>query len=309
MSDSNIYDLIIIGGGPAGITVAIYAARRKIKFLFVTIDIGGQVVWSSEVDNYPAVPDVSGIELVQKFQRHIKDYNIKVKQEEVLKLSKKGKICFVKTRKGVYQAKAVIIASGKKPRKLKVPGEEKFLGKGVNYCATCHAPSFKDKIVAIAGGGNSGLEAALFLGKYAKKVYVLDINKKLGGEPYLRDKVLKDKRISVITDAKIKEILGGKSVNSLKYEQNGQEKTLRIDGIFVEIGLITEAKFTNVKKNKWGEIMIFRSTITHEENMTSEPGIFAAGDCTDIPSKQIVVAAGEGAKAALAAFDYINKWK
>ncbi len=304
-----MYDLIIIGGGPAGITAAIYAARRKIKFLLVTIDVGGQVVWSSEVDNYPGIPDSTGIGLVQKFQEHIKDYKIKIRQEEVLKLSKKGKICAMKTKKGVYESKAIIIASGKKPRKLNVPGEEKFLGKGVNYCATCHAPSFKGKVVAIAGGGNSGLEAALFLGKYAKKVYLLDINPKLGGEPYLREKVLADKKISVLNSVKIKEILGREKVSSLKYEKGGEEKILKLDGIFIEIGLVTRADFTNVKKNKWDEIMIFRSTKTNEENMTNILGIFAAGDCTDIPAKQIVVAAGEGCKAALASFDYINKWK
>ncbi len=168
-----LYDLIIIGAGPAGITAAIYAARRKIKFLLLSIDLGGQMVWSSKIDNYPGIPDTSGIDMTQKFQKHIKDYNIKVKQEEVLKLSKEGKLCIIKTKKGIYQSKTVIIASGKKPKKLNVPGEEKFLGKGVNYCATCHAPSFKDKIVAVAGGGNSGLEAALFLTKYAKKVYII----------------------------------------------------------------------------------------------------------------------------------------
>ncbi len=305
----DIYDLIIIGAGPAGMTAGIYAARRKIKFLILSLDIGGQMGWSSEVDNYPGLPDETGIEIVKKFNEHIKDYNIKVKREEVIKLEKKGKICVIKTRKNVYKSKAVIIASGKKPRKLNVPGEEEFLGRGVSYCAVCEAPFYKAKTVAVIGGGNSGLEAALFLSKYAKKVYILDILPKLGGEPYLRDRVLANKKIFVITNARTKEILGDKFVEGLRYEQNGKEKTLKINGIFIEVGVVTEANFTNVKKNKWNEIMIFRSTKTNEENLTSEEGIFAAGDCTDIPAKQIVVAAGEGAKAALAAFDYINKWK
>lgn len=299
--------MIIIGGGPAGITAAIYAARRKIKFLFITIDIGGQVVWSSEVENYTGVPSLSGIELVQRFQEHIKEYNIKVKQEEVINLRRDGKILNVKTKKGVYESKAVIVASGKKPKKLDVPGEEKFLGKGVNYCATCHAPSYKDKVVAVAGGGNSGCEAALFLKKYAKKVYLLNINPKLDGEAHLRDKVLQEKKISVLNSVKIKEILGQESVDSLKYEQEGKEKILKLDGIFIEVGLLAKVDFTNVKKNKWGEIKIFRGTRTHDENFTSIRGIFAAGDCTDVPAKQIIVAAGEGCKAALASFDYILK--
>jgi len=301
--------LIIIGAGPAGMTAAIYAARRKIKFLILSLDIGGQMSWSSDVENYPGIPDLAGIELVKRFNEHMKDYKIQVKNEEVLKLEKKGKICVVKTKKGFYESKAVIIASGKSPRKLNVPGEEKFLGKGVSYCAVCDAPLQRGKIVAVVGSGNSGLDASLFLSKYAKKVYLIDIVPKITGEPYLRDKVLKNKKITFIGNAKIKEILGNKFVSSLKYEQAGKEKELKVEGIFVEIGLVTKADFTNVKKNKWNEIMIFRSTLTNEENMTSIPGIFAAGDCTDIPAKQIIAAAGEGCEAALAAFDYINKWK
>ena len=302
-----MYDLIIIGGGPAGITAAIYAARRKLNFTLITMDIGGQVVWSSEVENYPGTLSSTGIELVQKFQEQLKKYKVDIKQEEITNVKKVGKIVKVKTRKNIYEAKAVIIASGKKPRKLNVPGEKKFFGKGVNYCATCHAPLFKNKVVAIAGGGNSGLEAALFLKEYAKKVYLLDINPKLGGEKYLREKVLANKDITVFNSIKIKEVIGGKIVDSLKFEQNGKDKILKIDGIFVEVGLMTKLDFTDVKKNKWGEIMLFRGTKTHNENLTSVPGIFAAGDCTDIPAKQIIAAAGEGCQAALASIDYILK--
>jgi len=305
----DILDLIIIGSGPAGMTAAIYAARRKIKFLILSMDIGGQMSWSSDVDNYPGIPDLAGVELVKRFNEHMKDYKIQVKNEEVLKLEKKGKICVVKTRKNTYPSKAVIITSGKSPRKLNVPGEEKYLGKGVSYCAVCDAPLQKGKTVAVVGSGNSGLDASLFLSNYAKKVYLVDISKKITGEPYLRDKVLNNKKVSFIGNSKIKEILGNSFVNGLKYEQEGKEKILKVEGVFVEIGLVTKADFTNVKKNKWNEIMIFRSTLTHEENMTSVPGIFAAGDCTDIPAKQIIAAAGEGAKAALAVFDYINKWR
>ena len=137
-----MYDLIIIGAGPAGITAAIYASRRKLNFCVISLDIGGQVSWSSDVDNYPGLPDLPGVDVVQKFQEHMRDYKIKVKQEEVKNLTKKGKICIVKTKKNIYESKAVLIASGKSPRKLNVPGEEEFLGKGVNYCATCDAPLF-----------------------------------------------------------------------------------------------------------------------------------------------------------------------
>ncbi|MBI3623051.1 FAD-dependent oxidoreductase [Candidatus Pacearchaeota archaeon] len=304
-----MYDLIIIGAGPAGMTAAIYAARRKIKFIIISLDIGGQMSWSSEIENYPGTTHASGVELTRSFQEHVKVYGINIKTEEVSSIVKKEKAIFVRTKKRVYESKTVIIASGKSPRKLNALGEERFLGKGLSYCAACDAPLYKDKKVVVVGGGNSGLGAALFLSKYAKKVYILEMLPKLGGEPYLKDKVLQDKKISVIAGAKIKEIFGKKFISGFKYEKDKIEKTLDVDGIFVEIGLVTKVDFVKVKKNKWGEIMIFRSTKTHDENLTSIPGIFAAGDVTDIPTKQIVAAAGEGCKAALAAFDYIHRWK
>jgi alkyl hydroperoxide reductase subunit F len=303
-----LYDLIIIGAGPAGMTAAIYAARRKINFLIISLDVGGQMSWSSSVENYPGTTSVSGVELVRNFQKHMEIYGIKIKQEEILSLTKKGKVCVVKTKRNIYESKTVIIASGKSPKKLGVKGEEEFFGKGVNYCATCDAPFYKEKTVAVAGGGNSGLDASLFLSKYANKIYLLEANPKLGGETYLRDKVLADKKINVITNAKIKDIFGGNFVKGIKYEKDGKESVLNVESIFIEIGLVSKTDFTDVQKNRWGEIMVFRSTITHDENRTSVDGIFAAGDVTDIPAKQIVIAAGEGCKAALAAFDYINQF-
>ncbi|MFA5060949.1 MAG: FAD-dependent oxidoreductase [Candidatus Pacearchaeota archaeon] len=303
-----VYDLIIIGAGPAGMTAAIYAARNKLKFLMISLDIGGQVSWSSEVDNYPGLPDCTGIEIVNKFKEHLKDYKIKVKIEEVKEIKKIKNFFKIKTKNKEYKTKTIILASGKKPKKLNVPGEEKFLGKGVSYCTTCEINPYKNKKVAIIGGGNSGLEAALFLTKHCKKVYVVEILDQINGEEFLKEKVKKNKKIKVITGARVKEILGNQKVHSIKYEKSNRVESLKIEGIFIEIGLITILDFAKIiKKNQWNEIMIFRSTKTHEENMTNIPGIFAAGDCTDIPTKQIVVAAGEGAKAALAAIDYINR--
>jgi thioredoxin reductase len=304
-----MYDLIIIGAGPAGITAAIYAARRNLNFVVLSMDIGGQVAWSTEVENYTGMHLLSGMDLVNKFKKHMKDYKIKVKQEEVCGLAKKGKAFEVKTNKKKYSGKAVIIAAGKSPRKLNVPGEEKYVGKGVFYCALCDARYYRGKNVLIVGGGNSALENALFFSKSAKKVYVLDINMVLGGEPGLRSKVLRNKKVTHINSAKVLAIKGDKNVKSVKYAQLGKEKTLNVNSVFIEIGLMTKCDFAKVKKNKWGEVQIFRSTKTHEENMTSVPGIFSAGDVTDIPAKQIIVAAGEGAKAALAAFNYLDRTK
>jgi NADH-dependent peroxiredoxin subunit F len=303
-----VYDLIIIGAGPAGMTAAIYAARNKLKFLMISLDIGGQISWSSEVDNYPGLPNCTGIQIVNKFNEHLKDYKIKVRIEEIKKIEKRKNIFKVETKKKKYKTKAIIIASGKKPKKLNVPGEEKFIGKGVSYCATYETNQYKNKKVAVIGSGNSGLEAALFLSKYCKKVYIIEILEKINGEEYLKEKVKKNRKIKIIPNSKVKEILGNQKVHSVIYEKNNKKKTLGLEGVFIEIGLITITDFAEiVKKNQWNEIMIFRSTKTHEENMTNIPGIFAAGDCTDIPAKQIVVAAGEGAKAALASIDYINK--
>jgi thioredoxin-disulfide reductase len=303
-----VYDLIIVGAGPAGITAAIYAARRKINFLIVSMDVGGQMSWSSSVENYPGTIHLTGAELTINFQKHLESYGVKINQEEALNVSKKGKICIVKTNKSTYQSKAVIITAGKSPRKLGVPGEEKFFGKGVNYCATCEAPLYKGRTALVVGGGNSGLDAALFLSQYAKKVYIFEIMEKLMGEPYLQDKVKKDKKIEIMTGVKVKEIFGDDFMKGVKYGKSGKEYSLNVNGIFIEIGLVTKTDFVDVQKNRWGEIMIFRSTRTHDENTTSVPGIFAAGDVTDIPGKQIVVAAGEGCKAFLAALDYINRF-
>lgn len=308
MTDKNLYDLIIIGAGPAGMTAAIYAARQKINFLILGRNIGGQVSWSAEVENYLGIIKTTGPELVRVFQEHLRSYGVSIKQEEVVGVSKKGKNFIVKTRKNAYEAKSVIIASGKSPKKLNVPGEAELQGKGVSYCAVCDAPLYKNKTVAIIGGANSGLESALFLSKYAAKIYILEILPRLGGDSYLQEKVLKDKKIQVITGVKIKEILGKRFVTGLKYEIKGRESELEIDGVFVLIGLVTKADFVNVQKNRWGEIMVFKNTKTLEHNMTSVAGIFAAGDATDVAAKQIIVAAGAGCKAALAAFDYLNKW-
>lgn len=305
-----IYDLIIIGTGPAGMTAAIYAARRKINFLIIGLALGGQMTWSSDVGNYPGCRIMTGVELTQKFQENLKDYNIQTKEEEVYDIRKKAKNFIVKTKDNQYETKSIIIASGKSPRKLNVPGEEKFLGKGISYCAVCDAPLHKNKIVAVIGGGNSALDSAIMLSKYAKELYLIDINSKLGGEPHLKDSVLKNKQIKIISSAKTTAITGDKFVNGLKYLKDNKEQTLNIDGIFIEVGLVTNCGFAKiVKRNKWGEIMIFRSTRTNDENLTSVPGIFAAGDVTDIPAKQIIVAAGEGSKAALACFDYLEKIK
>lgn len=300
-----IYDTIIIGAGPAGLSAAIYAARQKISFIVLTGDIGGQTIWSTEVENYLGVHLVTGEQLVQKFEEHIKDYKIEVHEQEPAKeIKKKGKNFTVKTGKGTYEAKTIIIASGKQPRHLNVPGEKELYGKGVTYCATCDAPLYKGKTVVVVGGGNSAIEAAMILDKYAKKTYILTIEEKMQGEPILLDKIKKLKTVEVITKAKTLAITGDKFVKAIDYKQDSKKKSLKTDGVFVEIGLIPNTQFIDIiEKNDKGEI------ITDKEMQSSVPGIYAAGDVNDGIEKQIVVAAGEGCVALLNAVRYIQKQK
>jgi alkyl hydroperoxide reductase subunit F len=228
-------------------------------------------------------------------------------RERVDNIKKKGKIFEIKTDRSKYFSKSIVIASGKQPKKLNVPGEDNLYNRGVSYCATCDAPLFRDKNVAVVGGGNSAIQAALLLSKYASRVHVITINNKLLGEDILTKKIEANKKIILVTNARTSALLGDNHVTGLKFVKDGKETAIFINGVFVEIGLVTGCDFIKlVNKNKWGEIKIKRSTKSTEENMTNVQGIFAAGDCTDIPSKQIIVAAGEGAKAALAAIDYVE---
>ncbi|OIO35987.1 MAG: hypothetical protein AUJ74_03945 [Candidatus Omnitrophica bacterium CG1_02_44_16] len=299
-------DLIIVGAGPAGITAGVYAARKKIDFLMVSEDIGGQTALSSDVENYTGYQFITGTELVSKFEEHLKQFNVELKANEAVKRIVKandsaGGVWFiVETAKEHYEAKSVIIASGRRPRWLSVKGEEGFRNKGVSYCATCDGPVFAEKIVAVIGGGNAALDAALQMMKIASKVYLININPKLSGDPVMRDKVESSNKVEVLNNAVTKEILGAKFVTGIKLEQGGVEKEIGLQGIFVEIGSVPNSGIIDlVKKNNGGEIIV------DNLNRTSEPGIFAAGDVTDVPEKQIIVAAGEGAKAVLGAFRYL----
>jgi alkyl hydroperoxide reductase subunit F len=303
-----MYDLIIIGGGPAGLAAAVYAARQKVNFCMISKDIGGQTRWSSDVENYLGFHLVSGEQLVEKFEEHIKDYKIELKDEGVKEIKKKNSGFVVVGDKGKYETKTILIASGKKPRELNVKGEKEFRSRGVTYCATCDAPLFAGKIVAVVGGGNAALDAALLLEKYAKKVYIITINDKMMGEKGLIDRVNKSKKIEVVSKTSTKEIKGKKFVEKIIVETNRKQKEITVDGVFIEIGSIPSVDFDKLtKKNKWNEILIHDDKANYMSNLTSVKGIFAAGDCTDIPEKQIIVAAGEGTKAVLGVFKFLSK--
>ncbi|MBI5144410.1 MAG: FAD-dependent oxidoreductase [Candidatus Omnitrophica bacterium] len=297
-----MYDLIIVGAGPAGITASVYAARKRLNFMVITKDIGGQTAWSGDIENYTGYQFITGPDLTAKFEEHMRRYNVDLREEEVVSIEKRGKHVWVKTLKQEYEGKTAIIASGKKSRELNVPGEAEFKNRGLTYCATCDAPLFAGKPVAVIGGGNSGLDAALQLNKIAKYVHLINISPDLTGDPIMQEKVSASPIISVLNNTKTLAVLGDKFVTGLKIFKDGKEELLPVEGVFVEIGLIPNSGIAKgVAKNEWGEIKV------NSYNETNVPGIFAAGDVTDVPEKQIVIAAGEGSKASLSVFKYLNK--
>jgi alkyl hydroperoxide reductase subunit F len=298
-----MYDLIIIGAGPAGITAAVYAARKRLNFLVITRDIGGQTAWSGDVENYTGYQFITGPDLVAKFEEHMHQYNVDVKEGvSALEIRKVGSAITVRTTNGQFEAKAVIIASGKVSKELGVPGEKEFKNKGLTYCATCDGPLFAGKDVAVIGGGNSALDAVLQLVRIARRVYVININASLGGDAVMKDKVEDSKAVTVLNSTRVLAVIGDKMVTGIKIERALREETISVQGIFVEIGLVPNSGFAaDIKRNGSGEIIV------NCRNETNIPGIFAAGDVTDVPEKQIVIAAGEGSKAALSAFRYLNQ--
>jgi alkyl hydroperoxide reductase subunit F len=301
--DMKIYDLIIIGAGPAGITASVYAAREKLDFLVISLDIGGQAGASGDIENYTGFQFISGPELVQKFEEHMRKYGTALKEnEEVLELEKIGQVIRLKTNKAQYQARSVIIASGKRSKELGVSGEKEFKNRGLTYCATCDGPLFAGKDVAIIGGGNSALDAALQLIKIAKLIYIINNTSGLSGDAIMLRKVEQAGNVIILNDSSVIAVLGDKFVKGIKIKSVNQEKELAIQGVFVEIGLIPNSAFAKgLEKNSENEIIV------DAYNRTNITGIFAAGDVTDVPEKQIIIAAGEGSKAVLSVFHYLSK--
>jgi len=303
-----VYDLIVVGGGPAGITAGIYAARQKLNALLITKNFGGQMVRKAvAIENYPGFEKISGLELIQKFKSHLKKQKIDIEEATVSKIKKIGGIFSVSTgNKKQFKSKTVIISSGSDPRPLEVPGEKKFIGKGVSYCTACDAPFYVGKDVAVIGGGNAGFEAAIALSSWSKKIYILEHGSKIRADEIIQEKVKATGKIEIITDAVLKKIQGENFVNSLIYQDNKlkKNKTLKIEGVFVEIGSQPATSFVKglVDFNERDEIVVNPKT-----GETKTKGLFAAGDVSDIIYKQIVIAAGEGAKAAFSVSNYLQK--
>ena len=265
-----MYDLIIIGAGPAGITATVYAARKKMDFLVVSGDIGGQAAWSGDIENYTGYQFITGPELTSKFEEHMRKYGVAVKEgENVIDLKKEGDKVVVKTNKGQYESRTAIVASGKRSRELSVPGEQEFKNKGLTYCATCDGPLFAGKDVAVIGGGNSALDAVLQLMKIARRIYLINIISHLTGDPVMIEKVHESDIVIVMNNARVLEITGKEMVSGIKVRDGGEERILPVEGIFVEIGLIPNSHFApDLEKNALGEIKV------DCHNRTNIPGIF-----------------------------------
>lgn len=300
-----MHDLIIVGAGPAGITASIYASRKKMDFLVISKDVGGQTLWTANIENYTGFQMIPGTDLITRFNSHLEQAGVNLKENEnVLDIESKDGIVSVKTSRGEYQSKTLIIASGKKPRKLGAKGEDEFRNKGVAYCATCDAPVFSNMDVAVIGGGNSAIDAAIQLIAIASKVYIIDVEPELRADAVMVERVKSSPKVTIYSNATVDEIYGDKFVKGMKIIQSGKKLDIALRGIFVEVGFVPSSEFSkNIHKNDNGEITV------NCNNETNIPGVFAAGDVTDVTAKQIIVACGEGAKSAISAFQYLIKRK
>jgi alkyl hydroperoxide reductase subunit F len=312
------YDVIIVGGGPAGSAAAVYTARKKLKTLLVTESFGGQSIVSDDIQNWIGEPHISGFDLAKKFEEHVRAFPdmVEVKMPEKA-VSVRPVNCRVgdalcdfevKTDQDeTYQGKTVILAAGARRRKLGIPGEEKFEGKGVAYCSTCDAPLFSGRKVAVVGGGNAGLEAVQDLFPYAAEIYLMEYGEALKGDPVTQEEIKKNPKLKeIIFNAQTIEIKGDGFVTGVVYKdrKSGEEKILEVSAIFVEIGSIPNSEMVRdvAALDTYGQVVI-----DSKHGSTSVPGIFAAGDITDDPYKQNNISAGDAVKAALAAYAYLLK--
>jgi alkyl hydroperoxide reductase subunit F len=307
-----MYDLIIIGGGPAGVAAGVYAARKKMKTLLLAESFGGQSLVSADVQNWIGTKSVSGFDLAQMLEGHLRaQEDIEILDGDLASgIEKKDGGFVVKTRDGKsLETKYIFLASGSRRRRLGVPGEDKFEGKGVVYCSICDAPLFKDKTVAVVGGGNAGLEAVIDLLPYAKKIYLIVRSGALKGDAVTQEKVATHQNVEVIYNATTTEIAGGEFVTGLRYLDMaaggaGAPKELALDGVFVEIGAVPNSEFVKglVDMNERGEVIV-----DHRTQQSSLPGIWAAGDVSDVRYKQNNISAGDAVKAILHIYETMVK--
>ena len=301
-----MYEIIIVGGGPAGMAAAVYAARKRLNTLLVTSDIGGQVNWTTGVENYLGYQFIEGADLIAKFQQQVNqfpiDQKIGTKVTQIKKIENGFEV--VSESGDKFRGKVVLLASGKRPRRLNVAGEIELTGRGVTYCAICDGPVFTGQKVAVIGGGNSAIEATLDMIKLAEHVDMVSVTP-LTGDPIMIEKLANAKNLTIYTNYQTEKVLGQGLVEGLIIKDNktGNSRQLDDTGIFIEIGLVPNSDMVKdlVKLNRDAEVPVNCSC------ETEVPGLFAAGDVTTVPEKQIVIAAGEGAKASLQAHRYLQR--
>ncbi|MEM4268267.1 MAG: FAD-dependent oxidoreductase [Candidatus Woesearchaeota archaeon] len=300
-----MYDIIIIGAGPAGITAAVYAARKKLKTLVLTKDIGGQAALSWDVENYTGYQFITGPELVKKFEDHLKSFAVETREGVFINSIEKNDDAFiVRSADEVFMSRTVIIATGRKPKMLNVPGEKKYINKGVTYCATCDAPIFEGKPVVVVGGGNSALDATIQLMRIASKIYLVNIAEELTGDAVMIEKINSSEKVKVMNNTEVVEILGGDFVERVTVKARNEKRTIQAEGVFIEIGsgpALVNIKGANIALTEKKEIIV------NDRCETNIAGLFAAGDVTTVPEKQIIIAAGQGCIALLSAFRYLAR--
>ena len=299
-------DIIIVGGASAGLTSALYAARQNLKTLVITKDIGGQALLTDRIENFPGYGPIGGFELISKFEEQAKSFGAQFAYDEVISITERKGGCFaVKTPNGEYETCALVLAFGKTPRDLGVPGEEKLKGKGVSYCAICDGPLFRKKVVAVAGSGDPAIDAATLLSGLTEKVHLVHTGEKLFCDEQTLMDLKKKPHVEFVPSSRIVEILGERNVTAVLVENTGnkERREIRVDGLFVEMGYVAKTEFVKdlVLLNSRNEIEVDANCAT------SHPGIFAAGDVTNVPFKQAVISAGQGAIAALSAYNYIQR--
>lgn len=311
------YDLIVLGAGGSGLAAAMYGARLGLKTLVLgttkgsELPIGGVITTTNLVENYPGYAKISGFELAKKLEGHAREYElVEIKTEEALKVEKKENCFFVQTKKGSYKGKTILFATGTKWKKLpeNVKGGRELENKGVNYCALCDGPLYKEKIVSVVGGSDSAAKDALVLAEHVKKVYIIYRGEKIHPEPINLEKIESNEKIEVINNTNILEVKGTEKVEGVILDKpfNGKEE-LEIDAVFIAIGheVLSElAKPLGVEVNEKNEIKI-----NHKTSETNIPGIFAAGDVTDKPFKQLITGVADGCTAAYSAYEHITKEK
>jgi len=304
-----MFDLIIIGGGPAAVAAGIYANRKKIKTLLIADSFGGQSLVSASIENWIGEVSLSGFELAKKLEAHLKaQKNIEILEGDLVVLvEKKDNFFEIKTQNNkIFETRYVLIASGSRRKKLNVPGEKEFEGKGVFYCSICDAPLMNNKDVAVIGGGNAGLEAVLDLIPHASKIYLLQHSNKLKGDTLTQEKIKQNPKVEILLNAETLEILGEKFVSGLKYKDlvSGEIKELKVSGIFVEIGANPNSEMVRglVEVTEYGHIIV-----NPLNQKTSCEGIWAAGDVTNFPYKQNNIAVGDAIVAVLNIYEELNK--